>query len=154
MATRQTLNMMRQLLETQERIKGEANRLADTLQSALLLAQQVRANVDTPVVAERVDVENGKGRLSHPPVKSVVLKANGVILLKAAYELAPDTGELTLLIARPLEVLANYTHVGLATELVQLSTVVSDVTDIAPAQLLANEAKYGAALEWIRKNLA
>ncbi len=144
---------MQQLMDAQTRIKAEVQRLADTIQSGLQLARTVRADVDAVTENESSGLQSGKGRLSHPPAREITLSltVGGNPLTAGEYEFTPDTGEVALLVEEPpAGVVASYTHTGLVTELLQLSTVVSDVV---PTQLAEAEARYGAVLAWMTENL-
>ncbi len=154
MTTRRALSHLDALIELTERADRQIAALATTLTSVIEQIDAVTKDADQEVVEVLIEEAIGKKnvfRLSRMPVKinSLTLYLDDGPVLSGNYELDLATGVITLSIIVPIgrEIRAEYTILGLSSQVEELLAVMPDL-DIT--YFAAHRVEYQAVITWIR----
>jgi len=158
MATSRATDKLHELRESKRRVEAEAARLADTMASAIALADGVAGDADVVVTGEVVVDSATAGQttfyIARPPMKNLVVKKGATTLTVSDAD--EGTGLITL--AAPLaaadRVTASYKHIGLAAELQELLQALPKMPPASIGAFGATRTKYVNARAWIGQNLA
>ncbi len=155
MATKQALKTLQNLMALQEEADRKIVGLATTLTKANDQIDAVLQDADREV-AETVTESYSPGEalmLAQEPVQdgSVKIYLDGSLVSSDLYEVDYATGEITpnQQLNAGVEITANYTVMGLASQVAKLLAVMPGVSAQA---ILDKKDSYEVAIAWIRDN--